>query len=101
MRYLVLVAALSLVSCAHRFPPGPPPKAKVVDPATDAISVLKLTECGKVKAVFIVTADGQIHAADVEELSKDQLDGIDALAEALPEGNAGDIDLPCIPSQKT
>lgn len=79
------------------------PKAKPVAKPVElrVISVLELSECGKPKAFFAITNDGTIHPADADDLSKDQIAGIEALAGTLPEGNAGEVALPCVPSQKT
>lgn len=97
---LVTLALLLLQGCAS-VPKVAAPLVVKADPATQVISILELSECDKVVYVVITTADGEIHPMNAEQLSKDQLKGIDDLAQALPEGTTGKIDLICVPRQNT
>lgn len=87
------LAAVFVTGCASV------PKPHALTPKV--MTIIRITECDKPFAYIIVTSDGAVHAAPREELSKDEVDGIDTAAEALPDGNAGDIPIPCVPTQTT
>lgn len=89
------IAVIWTVGCSS----APKPKAPT---ETRILSIIELTKCGNPIAVIVVTSDGAVNVAPADELSKEQMEGIDAEAMALPEGSAGKLDIPpCIPSQKT
>jgi hypothetical protein len=87
--------ALGLQGCATA------PKKSATPSEPRVMSVIELTECGKSTAFFLVTTDGAVHGIGTDELSKEQIDGVDALAGVLPSDNAVEMELPCIPSLKT
>jgi hypothetical protein len=95
---LVLIVGLLIMSgCAAT----PPKKVEAAKEEIEVISILKLAQCDKAMAYFAITNDGVIHAANIKELSQDQIDGIESDMQSLPEGNAGQVDLPCLPTDKT
>lgn len=100
--WLIIVVVLVLLSfggCASV--PKAPVKPVVTSDPSDVIAIVELAECHKAYAYIIVTRDGAINAKEADSLSKDQIEGIDTVANALPEGSAATIDLVCVVRQKT
>jgi hypothetical protein len=96
----IVVGMLILTGCAATPPEKPAAVAPVKD-GVEVISILKIDQCDKAVAYFAVTNNGVIHAVSAKELSKDQIEGIETDMQALPEGNAGQLDLPCLPTDQT
>lgn len=99
MKYLVLTClkVVLIAGCASAPPPKPAPAPREIA----VLSIVRLEACDKPYAYFVVTTDGVIHEAPAEDMSKAQIAGLDNAAEGLPDGNAGSMAIPCVPSQKT
>lgn len=96
---LLIVVSWCLFGCASV--PKAPIKPVVTTGPSDVIAIVELAECHRAYAYIIVTRDGAINAKEADSLSKDQIEGIDTVANALPEGSAATIDLVCVVRQKT
>lgn len=99
---IVLVFAIAVLAISQGCASVPKPKPVDAAPQpTKILSIIRITACGKALSYVVVTEDGAVNAAGAEELSKDEIDGLDEAANELPEGNAGNLQIPCVPMQKT